>query len=160
MHASVCQNGISAVTEACHKILELEKMNIPKYLVTMGSQCLRECRKLEGVYIPETVETIGSFALTDTLLTKATVPGTVKTIERYSFHACPELSKVVLENGVRSIDENAFSMCEKLEYVYIPVSVTSLEYAIFSNTGLNQINYGGTVAQWEKIKKHEKRGMP
>ena len=131
-------------------------MNIPEGLITMESQCLRECIKLEGLYIPKTIETVGTFALTGTPLKKATIPGTLKTIERYSFHGYHELSEVILEEGVKRINEYAFSMCEKLEYFYIPASVTYLEYAIFDDTGLKQIHYGGTVEQWEKIKKDER----
>ena len=85
-------------------------------------------------------------------LAKITVPGSVKTIVHGAFGNCDNLEEVVLEEGVQTIGEDAFSVCPKLSTVTIPKSTTFIGNGAFYYAGLQTVNYGGTMAEWNALK--------
>ena len=64
-------------------------------------------------------------------LTSITIPDSVTSIGDSAFYSCTGLTSVTIGNGVTSIGPNAFSYC----------------------SGLTRIDFNGTKAQWEAIKK-------
>lgn len=65
-----------------------------------------------------------------------------------------KVTNVVIPEGVKEIGYLAFFKCELLESVVIPESVTAIEPKAFDGcTNLWIIKFGGTVAQWEAVKK-------
>lgn len=93
------------------------------------------------------------------------IPSSVETIGRDAFSKCKELSSVFMDPGVlnakdpsvyklKSIGNLAFYECKKLNSVDIPVTVTSIGTEAFRDCeALTFINFGGTKAQWDAIKK-------
>ena len=113
-----------------------------------------------------------------------TIPSThiglpVTTIRGDSLRACSSVTTVTIQDGVETIAGGAFAFCRELTAVSIPDSVTSIDdYAFFNCTGLttvtigdgvtaigkqvfyncnelSDINYNGTLAQWNGIAKGE-----
>lgn len=64
-------------------------------------------------------------------VTKLTLPSTVKIIYPYAFSGCRELTDVVIPKSVVGIGDSAFRSC----------------------TRLDKIDFGGTMAEWQAIKK-------
>ena len=63
-----------------------------------------------------------------------------------------DLKTVILPDSAKRVGAGAFMGCENLKAVYIPASVKEIGYGAFHETGLTDVYYGGTEAQWNKIK--------
>lgn len=71
-----------------------------------------------------------------------------------AFKNCTNLKSVVIENGLTSIDNRTFENCSSLSYIKIPTSIKSIGFfALYNCDSLSSINYDGTVAEWNSIKK-------
>lgn len=76
-----------------------------------------------------------------TKLERISIPGTVKTIDSYSFAGCIRLASVGLAEGIEEIQENAFWFC-KLLRLYLPDSVRSINKAFSNCSILEHIEIG------------------
>ena len=73
-------------------------------------------------------------------LTKVTIPGSAKVIEKCAFRNCTSLTSVTIPNGVTSIGGYAFEGCTSLTSVTIGNSVTSIgSYAFRDCTSLTSV---------------------
>lgn len=79
-------------------------------------------------------------------LSKVTIPGSVKQIERAAFKNCPKLQKIEIPDSVTiekmilsyrtaEIKANAFTNCTKLTEITIPRFVTTIADSVFSYPG-------------------------
>ena len=75
----------------------------------------------------------------------------VTRIDGGAFYGCHFLWSAYLPEHLTTIGRNAFTDCTGLKTIYIPKSVTSIGSQAFQNTGLLNIYYGGTTAQWEAL---------
>ena len=93
----------------------------------------------DDVIIPDTIEL-------------KEVPYNVTSIGESAFEGCSSLSAITIPNSVTSIGESAFEGCSSLNAITIPASVTSIGVHAFKGcSSLTDINYRGTIEQWEKI---------
>ena len=84
------------------------------------------------------------------------IPAGVTAIGDYAFSVCMSLSSVAIPTGVTKIGDSAFWKCTSLSSVAIPASVTKIgEYAFDGCKSLSSIAFGGTMAQWEAVKKDD-----
>ena len=67
-----------------------------------------------------------AFVNNDTI-TRVVIPGSVRTIGRWSFNNCTRLEEVVIEQGVQTIGFGAFVACPALKKINIPKSVKTIE---------------------------------
>lgn len=96
----------------------------------------------------ETVKVVNYIGESDEVV----IPDNVTEIRAHAFED-KNVKKVTIGNGVKTILRNAFSGCSELVEVVIPVSVEIIDDRAFNCDNLKEINYGGTVSQWDKIKK-------
>lgn len=75
----------------------------------------------------------------------------VTSIGSQSFRNAKELASVELPNSLVSIGTNSFINCKSLKKVSIGINVTSIGRYAFSGSGLIDVTYAGSPAQWEKI---------
>ena len=105
--------------------------------------------------------------------------GSVESIEKNAFTGCRSLVSVVLPNSVKNIGKMAFSSCYNLKEVYLPESLSSIcddvfygctllkcndfsseiealiaEKRRYSYGDVVAINYDGTKAQWQAVRKY------
>ena len=79
-------------------------------------------------------------------LTSIIIPDSVTSIDDSAFAYCDSLSSVTIGNGVTSIGYGAFRDCRSLTSITIPYSVTSIgKYAFNGCSGLNIVNLGSGV---------------
>lgn len=113
-------------------------------------------RVLRITPIPEGVTAIGDHEFWQrTYLEKVTIPSSVISIGYAAFGECPALAEVTILDGVADIGDYGFYGCANLKSIAIPQSVTEIGYAAFWNTGLTDVYYGGSQAQWGAIQKGE-----
>ena len=84
-------------------------------------------------------------------MTELTIPSSVTSIGGSFYQGCAELTSMTLSPGNISIGDRAFWGMKKLTKVTIPVSMTSIGYAGFWDTGVKDVYYAGTEAQWKAI---------
>ena len=60
-----------------------------------------------------------------------TVPGSVTSLEDYSFFSCDSLDKVLIPDSVTQIGDSAFCHCENLREVTVPKTLKSLGTSAF-----------------------------
>ncbi|MBQ9844988.1 MAG: leucine-rich repeat protein [Oscillospiraceae bacterium] len=100
----------------------------------------------------ENVTTIKEAAFVNAQIYDLEMGGKVKTVEPYAF-ANSELSRVMLSSALKAIPEGAFIRNYSLSEVYIPKSVSSIGASAFEDcANLAVVCFGGTQAQWEKLK--------
>ena len=113
----------------------------------------RVLRTTSELVIPSGVTAIGEWAFYGmTNLKSVTIPGSVSSIGYAAFSYCDSLENVTISSGVTGIGGYAFYDCGSLTEICIPASVTDIGDAAFWNTGLTDVRYGGTQAQWNAIR--------
>lgn len=119
-------------------------------LYTKDKKELLYCPAREELVIPETVETIDSYAFYyNENLKSVEIPQSVKVIGEGAFGNCENLNEVSLaEISTAEISDFSFYYCYKLNKILIPNTVTKISSDAFSNPGSVTI-YGeeGSFAQ-------------
>ena len=86
-----------------------------------------------------------------TYMTSVTISEGITTIGTNAFEGCSNLASVNLPNCLVSINAYAFYNCSALTSITIPSSVTSIGMFPFTNSGLTDLYYTGTKAQWNNV---------
>lgn len=99
------------------------------------------------VNIPYGVKSIGRYAFYDcSELTSVTIPDSVDSIERWAFCRCDKLTSVTIPDSVTNIGASAFENCSNLTNVIIGNGVTSIyEFTFFGCDRLTSVIIGNGV---------------
>ena len=103
-------------------------------------------------------EIIGDSAFNScTELVSITLSETIKSIEDYAFWGCEKLTDIYIPDSVASIGGYAFYNCAALTGIVIPANVTEMGDSVFVGcTNLTEVEFKGTVEQWNAMKKGER----
>ncbi len=174
--SSVESIGDSAF-RSCTKLVSV---TIPEGVKEIGGNAFRSCAALTSVTLPASVETVGDAAfwqcteLTEVVfkpgsavvamgnnmfsqcynLAKVTLPLKIDHISTEMFTDCLLLTSLAIPEGAESIGERAFASCGKLTQIAVPNSVTVIQSAAFQSSGLTDIYFGGTEAEWNAVIKN------
>ena len=144
--------------DAFHGCTNLKEVILTPNVAVIGGYAFANCTSLtrvsvlEGESNQELEGKVGWCAfLNCTSLKSITIPKAVTIIEDDAFGQCRLLADVKLPPNLDSICWGAFQSCSSLENITIPSSVTFIGTYAFLYCPLDQINYSGTIAQWQKI---------
>ena len=103
--------------------------------------------KLDKIVFPESVTTIGDYALGQMInLKEFTIPSTVTNLGIGVFEFCSNLKSVVLPDNLSEIPVEMFAQCWSLKIVDLPNNLTSIRaYAFFNCDKLIEISIPGSV---------------
>jgi hypothetical protein len=123
----------------------------------IGGSAFFDCRNLATVVFNDGLESLGANAFTNTALTEAVLPDSVKKLGS-AFRNCTKLSYAKLPEGVTEVHDYLFSGCSALKEVVIPSSVTEIRYYAFYNCTLSKVYFGGTESEWNAVRKQSNNG--
>lgn len=110
---------------------------------------------IQGYQIPSTVEHIGTCGFERMYnLTQMKAPAALKTIGKYGFWECKNMTTFDFGNcPLEHLEEGAFTQCEKLDGIKLPNTCTTLDFAVFyNNFELKNIDLGtGLVTMDDNI---------
>ena len=151
----------------------LKNVSISNSITKLERGAFGECTSLTSVTIPSSVREIDWEVFGGcTALTNVTIPGSVTSIGKGAFSGCTSLKSVAIPSGITRIEDFTFSKsgltsvtipsgvteigtyafgdCTSLTSMTIPLSVTFIDsWAFMGCTGLTDIYYAGTKAQWK-----------
>ena len=153
----IISNGVATIGHDMFlNCSNLESVIIPDSVTIIDVSAFNGCSNLKNVTVPGSVTSIGRWAFAYcSSLEKVSIPSGVTTIGDDTFRECTALAEVTIPDSVTSIGDAAFYNCTALTSVSIPISVAEIGYAAFHDTGLTDVYYGGTQAQWEDIQMGE-----
>ncbi len=148
----------------------VKKLVVAEGVTYLGDSLMRNCTTLEEVTLPASLTFIDGNAFRScTSLKKVTFhsdckigakpDGAKREFSFALFEGCTALEELVLPAGdYTQLREIAFGGCTALKKITIPANVTSMlnrttqkDSPFLKCAALEQITYGGTVAQWEAI---------
>ena len=89
--------------------------------------------KVTEIYLPESVEVIGSMAFFRMAnVEKIELPSSLRVIDGSAFYLCSKLSDVTGGENVQEIGDYAFCYCTSLKKITLPDNVTALGTNVFS----------------------------
>lgn len=112
----------------------------------------RACTNMTSIIIPNSIREIGQQAFHSCQFTKLIMPGSVKTIERYTFFGCNKMTDLIISEGVETLKENAFHSCTSITHIEIPQSLTEIGVDAFEGAGkVKDIYYNGSKKQFDTL---------
>ena len=97
---------------------------------SFGGRCFYGCSALVNFEFPSTTTFIGQYSFNNAAFTSITVPHGVKTIERYAFQSCSNVTEIRLSPEFTRANKSAFYKTGT-KYVYIPATVSYFEQHCF-----------------------------
>lgn len=161
---------------------EIDYVSIDDEITRLGSFAFAYCSNLTGISIPAQATSIGYRTFYCSGIEYARFQGnSIKEISRGSFEGASFLKSIYLPSSVTFIDQSAFYGCASLTTVDIPspdltyigdsafyqcrklnsitIASTKLAYiganAFYQCNDLTDVYFGGTRAQWNRIKIEE-----
>ena len=100
--------------------------------------------RLERVFIPESITTIGHHAFAECEgLKNIKLPDSLINLESNAFEGCKNATALYIGNKVEKIAKAAFASCESIQVVYLPDSLTTMSAGVFQDCKkLGKVVYG------------------
>lgn len=107
----------------------------------IGTSCMRGCKSLKNVVIPEGVTRIKSTIFTvskpgsstSSYVESVILPKSLTTLEGYAFDWCVMLKNIIVPENITEINHGVFRRCESLERVTLLGNITKIERFAFNN---------------------------
>lgn len=106
---------------------------LPSTITAIGSRAFAECKSLEQITLPDSLQRLDSQAFAGSGLRTVHIPSGVKLVSSQAFAHCRNLCSVSISNGVEQIDGSAFANCNALRAADIPSSVHRISATAFPN---------------------------
>ena len=119
---------------------------VPEGVTALGDNCFARCNvyqrghvDMETIHLPDTLRTIGGFALECCeLLTEITIPEEVKEIGDYAFRKCKRLNRVILPKKLLRLGKYAFCQCS-IETLELPPSLIDIGEGALMNNKMQEL---------------------
>ena len=123
---------ITAIPASAFAKTSLRFIEFPAQLKTIGEKAFYERSLVGRLVLPESLDSIYSYAFYKNLLTEVIIPANVKYIGGYAFNDNDRLTSVTLGCGLTEISNCCFNSCEKLAVVKGGENVKTIESGAFN----------------------------
>ena len=131
---------------------KMTKATLGESLTSIGGSAFSGCTSLEGITIPNNVESIGQCTFEDcSALSYAKIGSGLKAIPYSTFSGCASIPSITIPKNVTEIGNYAFSGCKSLADVYIEDREDELSLGsngsspLFSGCPLKTVYIGGNI---------------
>ncbi len=132
---------------------KMTKATLGESLTSIGGSAFSGCTSLEGITIPNNVESIGQCTFEDcSALSYAKIGSGLKAIPYSTFSGCASIPSITIPKNVTKIGDYAFSGCKSLADVYIEDREDELSLGsngsspLFSGCPLKTVYIGGNIS--------------
>lgn len=130
----------------------IDNLRFPDSLTKIPDKCMQRCTALTTVELGGKLTYIGEDAFYQcNSMCSVKLPDSLRTIEEGAF-AETSLTEIYLPEGVKKLDSDVFYNCRFLKSIGLPVSMTEIRGLSLYDSAVEDIYYGGTVADWKKVK--------
>jgi len=133
--AKINKKPVTAIREnAFNGFSYLEEIIIPESITTIGNYALKDCKRLKNITIPDSVESMGIHVFSGcSELETVRIGDSVTSIGNESFYECVRLRDIIIGSSVTAIGDRAFYRCTDLVNIIIPGSVTTIGVNAFDS---------------------------
>ena len=122
----------------CHP--NLESIEFPNKLQSIGEQAFVDCKNLTSIDIPNSVIDIGDWAFTECQkLENIKLSSNMQNISKRLFEYCSAIQAIEIPNGIKTIDELAFHQCSNLRTIHLSSSIRRIATWSFLETPIVSI---------------------
>ena len=111
----------------CTALMEIK---LQKNLRIIENNAFDGCAAITSIVLPETLESIDSYAFLDTGITEITIPSSVKDIKD-GFRANKNLRSITINAELTYLADEAFSYCTSLETITLPPTLEKINSGAF-----------------------------
>ena len=131
----IIEDGVTSVgTNICSRnCRNLQTLTLNNTLLKIGDNAFSGC-SIRKLILPDSIKSIGKFSFDNCdELTKVKLSANLKTIPEQAFLGCEQLQEIKLPDNLEVIESNAFTSCRSLENITLPSNLIKLDYGVFSN---------------------------
>ena len=88
-------SAVTKITGHFMNCSNLEEINLPATLISLGTNCFNKCTSLKEIQLPASLKTINSAAFRETGITEVNIPASVTSLNSTAFYGCPVTSMTV-----------------------------------------------------------------
>ncbi|MBQ7984384.1 MAG: leucine-rich repeat domain-containing protein [Bacteroidales bacterium] len=112
-------------------IQSLQNVTIGDKVKVLPEEFIFNCKGVKQTEIPQSVETVYSFAFAQSGLETVVLPENLSQMGTSVFKDCKSLAYVELPDNLRVITENMFQGCDSLTEITIPANLTEIDSGAF-----------------------------
>lgn len=112
--------------------LQSEEYYIADGVEVIYSRAFADCSKIQKVYVPSSVNEVGSYAFNRSSVSVLNLPNTIEKIGEYAFSSCGSISSLVIPNSTTRIENGMASYCDNIAYLRIPQSIEYIGLSAFA----------------------------
>jgi len=149
-----CKNASSVISigsSAFFSCISLTRIDLSKKLKSIGDSAFEGCSSLAYFTVPSSVGEFGSNVFSGCSSLAYCDISALGGVPDGSFTKCTSLVYPVIGKATY-IGVQAFRGCVSLETIYIPKTVKNIASDAFSGSAVTEIDYGGSVSAFDKIK--------
>lgn len=109
----------------------LEKVYLPQGLKSIEPDTFKGCMRLRDIFVPDSVEEIGSGAFEESGIETVHLPKILYSISDFLFKNCWKLDKVFLSDEITVIGESSFEGCSRLKKPWLPAKLIEIRPRAF-----------------------------
>ena len=130
----IIEDGITSISpEAFSQCKNLEEVKLPSTLEEIRSNAFTGCEKLQAIEIPASITSMEQFCFCGCGLKSVTVPDSIEDLPLGCFSECAALETIVLPEKLETIGPLSFGGCERLTTIDLPPTLYRIGDSAFED---------------------------